>query len=73
MFPIIHPVGHAPMLYAMTQDDTPAFRRRMAFKTSLFTLLILLVSLLLGNTILRFFGIVVPCAFPPCSLRALWF
>ena len=59
MFPIINPVGHAPMFYAMTQDDTPAFRRRTAFKTSLYTFLILLVSLLLGNTILRFFGITI--------------
>ena len=59
MFPIINPVGHAPMFYAMTQDDTPAFRRRMASKTSLYTFLILLVSLLLGNTILRFFGITI--------------
>ncbi len=37
MFPIINPVGHAPMFYAVTQDDTPAFRRRTAFKTSLYT------------------------------------
>jgi MarC family membrane protein len=59
MFPIINPVGHAPIFYAMTQDDTPAFRRRMASKTSLYTFLILLVSLLLGNTILRFFGITI--------------
>jgi MarC family membrane protein len=59
MFPIINPVGHAPMFYSMTQDDTPAFRRRMASKTSLYTFLILLVSLLLGNTILRFFGITI--------------
>ena len=59
MFPIINPVGHAPMFYAMTLRDTPVFRRRMALKSSLYTFLILLVSLLLGNTILRFFGITI--------------
>ena len=59
MFPIINPVGHAPMFYAMTLSDTPVFRRRMALKSSLYTFLILLVSLLLGNTILRFFGITI--------------
>jgi small neutral amino acid transporter SnatA (MarC family) len=34
MFPIINPVGHAPMFYAMTQDDTPAFRRRTVWHWS---------------------------------------
>jgi multiple antibiotic resistance protein len=59
MFPIINPVGHAPMFYSMTIGDSPGFRRRQAFKTSLYVFLILLVSLILGNNILRFFSITI--------------
>lgn len=57
MFPIINPIGHAPLFYAMTRDDSPGFRHRMALKTSAYTFLILLVSLLAGEYILRFFGV----------------
>ncbi len=57
MFPIINPIGHAPMFYMMTEDDAPAFRRLQALKTSIYTFLILMVSLLLGEYILRFFAI----------------
>jgi len=57
MFPIINPIGHAPMFYAMTKDDSPNFRRQMATKTALYTFLILLISLLAGDYILEFFGV----------------
>jgi multiple antibiotic resistance protein len=57
MFPIINPVGHAPMFYAMTKEDSPEFRALQAFKTSVYSFLILLVSLLAGSYVLRFFGI----------------
>ena len=59
MFPIINPVGHAPMFYAMTMGDSPGFRRRQALKTSIYVFLILFVSLVLGNNILRFFSITI--------------
>jgi len=59
MFPIINPIGHAPIFYSLTQDGTPDYRRRMANKTALCVFLILLVSLLLGHAILRFFGITI--------------
>lgn len=57
MFPIINPIGHAPMFYVMTEDDEPAFRRLQALKTAFYTFLILLLSLLLGEYILKFFAI----------------
>lgn len=57
MFPIINPIGHAPMFYTMTEEDSGAFRRRMAFKSALYTFLILVASLLFGDSLLRFFGI----------------
>ncbi len=57
MFPIINPIGHAPMFYAMTESDTPGYRRRMASKTALYTTLILVISIFAGDTLLRFFGV----------------
>lgn len=57
MFPIINPIGHAPMFYAMTRDDSPGFRHRIALKTAIYTFLILVISLIAGDYILRFFGV----------------
>lgn len=57
MFPIINPPGHAPMFYAMTQDDTPARRRELSARTAFYVFLILAISLLFGNLLLKFFGV----------------
>lgn len=57
MFPIVNPIGHAPMFYVMTADDSATFRRVLAVKCALYTVLILVISLLLGRLVLRFFGI----------------
>jgi hypothetical protein len=35
MFPIVNPLGHAPMFFAMTVDEPAKFRRAQALKTSL--------------------------------------
>jgi multiple antibiotic resistance protein len=57
MFPIVDPIGHAPMFFAMTAEDSPEFRRTQAGKTSLCVTAILAISLLLGRWVLDFFGI----------------
>lgn len=57
MFPIVNPIGHAPMFYAMTDGDTDAFRRTMAWKSAMYSTLILIAALFLGNHMLAFFGI----------------
>ncbi|MEO6052889.1 MAG: MarC family protein [Chthoniobacterales bacterium] len=57
MFPIINPVGHAPMFYMMTEADSPAFRCRQAYKTSLWVFVILFVSMTAGSHILNFFAV----------------
>lgn len=59
MFPIINPVGHAPMFYGMASDETPAHRRRMAAKIGLYVFLILAITLLFGNLLLRFFDVTI--------------
>jgi len=57
MFPIINPIGHAPMFYMMTENDEARFRHQQALKTSIYTFLILFISLVLGEYILWFFDI----------------
>ncbi len=59
MFPMINPIGHAPMFYGMTADDTPEHRRRMSVKTGIYVFLILAASLLFGNLLLKFFGVTI--------------
>jgi multiple antibiotic resistance protein len=57
MFPMINPVGHAPMFYAMTTGWSEADRRKAAWKSSLYATLILIAALLVGRLILEFFAI----------------
>lgn len=59
MFPMINPIGHAPMFYGMTSGDTPARRSTMSAKIGLYVFLILTVALLFGNLLLRFFGVTI--------------
>jgi len=59
MFPIINPLGHAPMFYVMTINDTIDERRKIARWTSLYVFLILIVSLLTGRYVLHFFGVTI--------------
>ena len=57
MFPIVNPIGHAPIFYSMTEGDSPGFRRDQALRTSLWVVVILCVSLLFGKWVLEFFDI----------------
>lgn len=57
MFPMINPIGHAPMFFAMTEQDSREFRRRIARKTALYVFAILAISVLVGGEVLMFFGI----------------
>lgn len=59
IFPIINPVGHAPLFYIMTISNSVEERRRMARRVAFYVFLILLVSLLTGEYILRAFGITI--------------
>ncbi len=59
MFPMINPIGHAPMFYGMTSGDTVEHRRRMSAKIGLYVFLILAASLLFGLLLLEFFGVTI--------------
>ncbi len=57
MFPLLNPIGHAPMFYVLTRDIAATDRHRQALKSSVYSVVILVVALLLGADVLRFFGI----------------
>jgi len=57
MFPIINPIGHAPMFYAMTEGDSDEYRAKLARKTAIYSTIILMISLFMGRMLLEFFGL----------------
>lgn len=59
MFPIINPIGHAPMFFGMTSGASPEHRHRMSAKIGLYVFAILAITLLFGNLLLTFFGVTI--------------
>ncbi len=57
LFSVVNPLGAVPVFLAMTPDETPASRRKMARTTSIYFALILISFFLGGTYILSFFGI----------------
>ncbi|MGV8125116.1 MAG: MarC family protein [Candidatus Xenobiia bacterium LiM19] len=57
LFPIINPVGMAPVFMAMTSSFSAEVRHRMAVKVSFYSFMLLVGSLLGGSAILHFFGL----------------
>ena len=60
LFVIVDPIATVPAFLAMTPNDPPAQRVRMARLACVITAGVLLVFALAGNWIFRFFGITVP-------------
>ena len=60
LFPIINPLGNAPLFLALTQEHTDAERRTLARKVALNGFLLLLGAIFAGNFILAFFGVSIP-------------
>jgi multiple antibiotic resistance protein len=60
LLPIVNPVGSAPMFLAMTRGADSATRARLARHIAVNSFLLLMGSLLLGNFVLRMFGLSVP-------------
>jgi multiple antibiotic resistance protein len=56
LFPIVNPIGGAPVFYSLTSGDE-SIRRSQAFRTALDVALILIVSLFLGRFVLKAFGL----------------
>jgi multiple antibiotic resistance protein len=60
LFPIVNPLGAAPMFFSLTQRYPAATRHALARRIALNGFLLLLGSLFVGSHILDFFGITLP-------------
>src|SRR5271170_7113629 len=59
LFPVINPLGAAPMFLSLT-SDVPGSRDRLALSIAVSSFLLLLGSMLCGSLVLQFFGITIP-------------
>jgi multiple antibiotic resistance protein len=60
LFPVVNPLGSAPIFLSLTADRTARERDRLAFGVAVNGFFLLLGSLLFGSEILEFFGLTVP-------------
>jgi multiple antibiotic resistance protein len=60
LFPIVNPVGSAPLFLGLTQFSTERERRSLALRVAINSFFLLLGSLLIGSHVLGFFGISLP-------------
>jgi multiple antibiotic resistance protein len=60
LFPIVNPLGAAPMFLSLTSGVAEERRNRLALSVALNSFLLLLGSMLCGSHILEFFGITIP-------------
>jgi multiple antibiotic resistance protein len=60
LFPIVNPVGSAPIFLGLTRNCTHRQRAGLAWKVALNGFILLLASLLVGSHVLEFFGITLP-------------
>jgi multiple antibiotic resistance protein len=60
LFPLVNPLGCAPIFLAMTPEATAAQRKTLAGRVSRNGFFLLLGSILVGTYVLSFFGISIP-------------
>ena len=60
LFPIVNPIGGAPIFLGLTQGPTEAERHALAARVGINGFLLLLGSLFVGSHVLSFFGITLP-------------
>ncbi len=60
LFPIVNPVGSAPIFLGLTRHCTGRERHSLAWRVALNGFVLLLASLLVGSHVLEFFGITLP-------------
>jgi multiple antibiotic resistance protein len=60
LFPVVNPLGSAPIFLSLTSDCDAKERDRLAYAVAFNGLWLLLGSVLFGSAILQFFGITVP-------------
>jgi multiple antibiotic resistance protein len=60
LFPIVNPLGNAPIFLTLTKDYPTASRRLLSRRIALNSFFLLVASFLIGTNILAFFGISIP-------------
>lgn len=60
LFPIVNPIGSAPLFLRLTQGSSTAERSTLARSVALNSFFLLLGSLFIGSHVLEFFGITLP-------------
>jgi multiple antibiotic resistance protein len=60
LFPIVNPIGSAPLFLRLTRDLDEAQRHALARRVALNSLALMLASLLVGSHVLDVFGITLP-------------
>jgi multiple antibiotic resistance protein len=60
LFPIVNPLGGAPIFLSLTRDYTSAQRDTLSWRVARNSFFLLIASLLVGTHILSFFGISIP-------------
>jgi multiple antibiotic resistance protein len=60
LFPIINPIGGAPIFLGLTQQCTDQERNTLALRVTINSLFLLLGSMFVGSYVLEFFGITLP-------------
>jgi multiple antibiotic resistance protein len=60
LFPIVNPLGNAPIYLAMTSDYVPEERASLARRVAVNSFVLLVASVAIGTYVLEFFGLSVP-------------
>ena len=60
LFPIVNPIGGAPIFLGLTRHCTDDERNALALRVTINSFFLLLGSLLIGSYVLEFFGITLP-------------
>src|SRR5580698_7954675 len=60
LFPIVNPIGSAPLFLGLTEFCTTQQRNGLVLKVALNSFLLLLGSMFIGSHVLEFFGISLP-------------
>jgi multiple antibiotic resistance protein len=60
LFPIVNPLGSAPVFLSLTRNYSAAARHAVSWRIAFNGFLLLLGSLLIGSHVLEFFGITLP-------------
>jgi len=60
LFPIVNPLGSAPVFLSLTRGYPLDLREKLIFRITVNSFLLLMISMLIGTHVLRFFGISIP-------------